>query len=125
MSVDLGTDVETIGERLGEAIAELDAYERYETAQEAVKASDQAQELIERFEQRRHAYLVARQSGQVTEADAQEVRELQDELHALPVMQEFLEAQRELEGRLVAVNDAVSRGLAVDFADVAGSCCHD
>ncbi|MFW6448502.1 MAG: YlbF family regulator [Halobacteriota archaeon] len=125
MSVDLGRDVEAIGERLGEAIADLDAYERYEEAQEAVKASDEAQALIEQFEQRRQAFLLARQAGQATEADAQEVRSLQDELHGLPVMQEFLEAQRDLEGRLAAVNDAVSNGLAVDFADVAGSCCHD
>lgn len=125
MSVDLEADVEALGERLGEAIAQLQEYERYEAAQRAVKESDEAQAEIEAFEQRRESFMVARQRGEASQEDALELKRAQSELHSLPVMEEYIEAQRELERRLAGINDAVSRGLEVDFADAAGSCCHD
>lgn len=125
MSVDLETDVEVLGERLGEAIAQLPEYERFEAAQQAVKDSDEAQEHIETLERRRMEYMQARQRGEASQAAATELKRIQSELHALPVMEDYAEAQQALERRLAAVNDAVSRGLAVDFADAAGSCCHD
>lgn len=127
MSVDLQSDldVDDLGRTLGRAIRELPEYEAFEAAEEAVKASDRAQERIEAFEEQRESFMLARQLGEATQEDVGELRSLQQELHELPVMQEYLEAQDALDRRLVEVNEAISQGLAVDFADAAGSCCHD
>lgn len=125
MSVDLEADVEALGQRLGQAIARLPEYDRFERAQQAVKDSDEAQAAIESFEQQRETYLLARQHGEAEPDDVRDLQRAQQELHTMPVMQEYIEAQRDLETRLAAVNDAVSDGLALDFADAAGSCCHD
>lgn len=127
MSVDLeaGADVEALGEALGEAIQNLPEYAAYEAAEAAVKADDEAQARIDAFEQRRDGFIMARRIGEATQEDVNELRELQQALHELPVMQEFVDAQDTLNRRLAEVNEAVSRGLAVDFAGVAGSCCHD
>ena len=127
MSVDLErtADIETLGGTLGEAITDLPEYEAYKAAEQAIKDDDTAQEYIERFEERREGFMLARNVGEATKEDAQELRAIQDELHALPVMQEFLAAKKELDERLLSINEAISAELDIDFAGAAGSCCHD
>lgn len=127
MSVELDTahDVDALGEALGEAISQLPEYEAFKQAEQAVKDSDEAQEFIERFEQSREEFMLARQLGEATQEDAQSLRAIQDELHGLPVMQDYLAAQEALDRRLAAINTSISDGLAIDFASTAGACCHD
>lgn len=117
--------VEHLGRDLGQAIAKLDEYEAYERAREAVQDDDETQEKIDEFETLRHEFMLARQSGQATQDDIIELQRTQRELHQLPVMERYLDAQAELDGRLAAVNDAISAELSLDFSDQAGSCCHD
>lgn len=127
MSVDLEgrQDILALADDLGEAIADLPEHEALEAAERAVKESDEAQANIERFERSREEFVLARRVGEATAEDVESIREIQSELHALPVMQEYLEAQAALEQRLARINEAISRDLVVDFADTAGSCCHD
>jgi len=40
-------------------------------------------------------------------------------------MEEYLDAQEELQNKLEAVNKAISEPLAVDFGGEAGGCCQD
>jgi len=124
MSTDL-TDVEGLARSLGEEIANLPEHERFVEATRAVEADGTAQERIERFEQLRQEYHLARQTGQATEADVERLREAQQELHSLPVMEEFLAARSELQDRLETINRTVSEPLAVDFGEEAGGCCQD
>jgi cell fate (sporulation/competence/biofilm development) regulator YlbF (YheA/YmcA/DUF963 family) len=117
--------IEDLGTELGEAIAALPEYDTFERAKEAVEASPEAQERIESFEQLRREVMMARQSGDATQDDLAELQRAQEELHEVPVMADYLEAQEALEERLEAVNKAISEPLAVDFGETAGGCCQD
>ena len=124
MSVET-TSLEQLGHELGTAIAETDEYERFEEAKAAVEADDAAQERIREFNQLREEFMFARQTGNATQEGMQKLQEKQEELHALPVMDEYLEAQEALQARLESVNEAISEPLAVDFGGEAGGCCQD
>ena len=117
--------VEALGRELGAAITELDEYRRFEDAKAAVEASEDAQAKIDEFEEIRQEFMLARQTGEATQADLQKVQQAQSELHEMPVMAEYLEAQNELDARLEAVNEAISDQLVVDFGEEAGGCCQD
>ena len=117
--------VEALGRELGAAITELDEYQRFEDAKAAVEASEDAQAKIDEFEQIRQEFMLARQTGEATQADLQKVQDAQAELHDMPVMAEYLEAQNVLDARLEAVNEAISDQLIVDFGEEAGACCQD
>lgn len=123
MSVE--TTLEDLATELGEAIADLPEYEAYESAKAAVEDSEAAQAEIREFEQERHEFMLARQSGEATEDDLRSLQRSQQELHDLPVMAEYLAAQEDLEDRLERLNEAISEPLAVDFGGVAGGCCND
>ena len=117
--------VEDLGRELGEAIADLPAYERFEAARAAVEASEEAQREIERFEQKRQEFMMLRQTGEAGQEDLKELQDAQEELHGIPVMADYVEAQQELDARLEAINEAISDPLALDFGEEAGGCCQD
>ncbi|WP_053948408.1 YlbF family regulator [Halolamina sediminis] len=117
--------VEDLGAELGERIAATDEYERFEAAKRAVEASEEAQQRIEQFESLRAELTTARKTGEADQELVDEVRQAQHELHSLPEMAEFLEAQEAFQARLDAVNDAISSELVVDFGGEAGGCCQD
>ena len=124
MSVEQAS-IEDLGRELGERIARTPEYERFEAAREAVQRDEEVQTQIDEFEQLRSEFIQARQSGQATNADLHRVQDAQDELHSMPVMSEFLDAQDELSETLQSVNEAISDPLAVDFGGEAGGCCQD
>jgi cell fate (sporulation/competence/biofilm development) regulator YlbF (YheA/YmcA/DUF963 family) len=124
MSVET-TSLEQMGRDLGSAIAETDEYQRFEEAKTAVEADDEAQAHIREFNQLREEFMLARQTGNATQEGMQKLQEKQQELHGLPVMSEYLEAQAALQSRLETVNEAISEPLAVDFGGEAGGCCQD
>ncbi|QWC19982.1 YlbF family regulator [Halorubrum sp. 2020YC2] len=117
--------IEDLGRELGDRIAETPEYERFEEARAAVQRDEAVQERIDEFEQLRAEFMQARQTGQATNEGLQRVQEAQDELHSMPVMSEYLDAQDELEDTLEAVNEAISEPLAVDFGGEAGGCCQE
>ncbi|WP_115865260.1 YlbF family regulator [Halorussus litoreus] len=135
MSVDTEADVESetadrsrveqLGVELGEAITETPEYRRFEETKQAVEEDDEAQQKVQEFEELRQEFMLARQTGEATQEDIQEVQQAQQELHNLPVMADYLEAQEVLENKLEAVNEAISEPLAVDFGQQAGGCCED
>ena len=125
VDADEDADVEALGRQLGEAIRDLPEYEAFEEAKEAVEQSDDAQQRIEEFEQLRQEFMLARQTGEASQEDLRELQQAQRELHELPAMSEYLEAQERLDARLEAINEAISEPLAVDFGEEAGGCCQD
>ena len=118
-------DVEELARQLGEAIRSLPEYERYEETKAAVERSAEAQQRIDEFEALRQDFMLARQLGEASQEDLQELQRTQRELHELPEMDAYLSAEDELNARLAAIDDAISDPIAVDFADEAGGCCHD
>jgi len=132
MSIEAGVEsdaetgtVEELGRELGERIAALPEHRAFEEARAAVEADEEAQERIAEFEAMRDRFAAARAAGDATESDLRSLQEAQRELHAMPVMAEYLDAQERLEERLERINEAVSEPLAVDFGGEAGGCCHD
>jgi cell fate (sporulation/competence/biofilm development) regulator YlbF (YheA/YmcA/DUF963 family) len=119
------TPVEDLGRELGDAIADMPAYERFAEAKAAVEENEDAQREIEKFEQRRQEFMMMRQTGDASQADLEALQDAQEELHEMPVMAEFVEAQQELDAKLAAINDAISEPLAIDFGQEAGGCCED
>lgn len=119
------TDVEALGRELGEAITELPEYQAFEEAQEAVKRDDDAQQKIQEFEELRHQFMLARQTGDASQEDVAELQAKQEELHNIPIMADFLAAQEELVDRLETINETISEPLAVDFGQEAGGCCEE
>lgn len=119
------TGIKELGRELGEAIARTDEYETYEAAQSKVKESEQAQEKIDEFESLRQEFMLARQTGDASQEDLRKLQQAQAELHEIPVMAEYIEAQAKLDGKLEAINEAISEPLSVDFGEQAGGCCQD
>ncbi|WP_312908922.1 YlbF family regulator [Natronosalvus caseinilyticus] len=119
------TDVESLGEALGEAITTLPEYEAFEEAQRAVETDEEVQTKIDEFERVRQEFMMARQTGTASQEDLQHLQETQQELHAMEPMADFLEAKGDLTARLESINRAISDPLAVDFGSEAGGCCHD
>ncbi|MFC6732447.1 MULTISPECIES: YlbF family regulator [unclassified Haladaptatus] len=117
--------LEDMGTELGKAIAESPEYKRFEETKEAVENSEEAQRRVQEFEQLRQEFMLARQSGEATQEDLHQLQNAQADLHDLPVMDDYLSAQADLDAKLAAVNDAISAELAVDFGEKAGGCCQD
>lgn len=118
-------DVEALGRELGEAIRNLPEYDAFESAKAAVESDDELQKRIQEFESLRQEFMLARQTGDASQDDLQELQQAQNELHSQPTMAEYLEAQQRLDARLEAVNEAISAPLDVDFGEQAGGCCQD
>ncbi|WP_338742138.1 YlbF family regulator [Haloplanus salilacus] len=117
--------LEDLGRKLGEAIANSPAHERFEEAQAAVQDDDDAQERIAEVERLRDEFVAAREVGEATQEQIQELQRAQNDLHSMPVMEEFLDAQDALQRQLEEINHSISDPLAVDFGGEAGGCCHD
>jgi Uncharacterized conserved protein len=124
-ATDTENSVEEMARSLGEAVAELPEYRRFLDAKADVEADEEAQTQIDEFESVREEFMIARKTGEATEDDLRQLQEAQEELHDLPVMSDFLQAQNELELRLQELNELVSEPLAVDFGEKAGGCCQD
>jgi len=119
------SQLEALGRELGEAIAETQAYERFEAAKDAVENDDAAQEKIAEVERLRDEFVAARDTGEATQEHIAKLQQAQNELHSMDVMEEYLNAQEALQGQLEEINRAISEPLAVDFGGEAGGCCHD
>lgn len=119
------TTVTELASELGDAIAGLPEYQAFVAAKQQVEASEKAQQKVQRFEQLREEFMLARQTGNATNEDLRELQQAQEELHDVPVMSDFLEAQSELELELQELNELISAPLAVDFGEKAGGCCQD
>jgi cell fate (sporulation/competence/biofilm development) regulator YlbF (YheA/YmcA/DUF963 family) len=117
--------IEDIAQSLGEAIADLPEYQQFLDAKEEVEQSEAAQAQIAEFESVQQEYLAKRERGEATREDLLELQEAQEQLHEVPVMSEYLQAENDLELRLQALNAHISDALALDFGEKAGGCCQD
>ena len=117
--------IEDLAQSLGEAITELPEYQQFLEAKEAVEGREEAQQEIAEFESVQQEYLQKRERGEATRDDLLELQEAQEQLHEVPVMSEYLQAENDLELRLQALNAHISDPLELDFGEKAGGCCQD
>ena len=116
---------ETVAGDLGAAIADTPEYERFVESKAAVEKSPEAQKKGQEFERLRDEFVQARQTGEATQDDLETLQSAQQDLHTVPAMAEFLEAQEALDARLERVNQEIAADLAIDFGDRVGGCCND
>ncbi|WP_049997511.1 YlbF family regulator [Halococcus sediminicola] len=116
---------ETVAGDLGAAIADTPEYERFVESKAAVEKSPEAQKKVQEFERLRDEFVQARQTGEATQDDLETLQSAQQDLHTVPAMAEFLEAQEALDARLERVNQEIAADLAIDFGDRVGGCCND
>ena len=116
---------ETVAGDLGAAIADTPEYERFVESKAAVEQSPDAQKKVQEFERLRDEFVQARQTGEATQDDLETLQSAQQDLHTVPAMAEFLEAQEALDARLERVNQEIAADLAIDFGDRVGGCCND
>ena len=107
MSVET-TTIEDLGLELGEAITGIPEYGAFEEAKAAVEDSEEAQELISEFNQLRQEFMLAQKVGEATNEDVQKVQQAQQNLHDLPIMDDYLEAQDDLAARLNEISGRYS-----------------
>jgi len=119
------SQLEEMGRELGEAIADTPAYERFEEARAAVQNDDDAQAKIAEVERLRDEFVAARETGDATQEHVAKLQAAQNDLHSMPVMEEYLNAQEALQSQLEDVNRSISEPLSVDFGGEAGGCCQD
>ncbi len=117
--------VTRLASELGTAITELPTYQAFSDAKARVENSEEAQQSVREFEQLREEFMLARQTGNATDEDLQQLQAAQERLHDIPVMAEYLELQADLEQELQELNKMISAPLAVDFGEKAGGCCQD
>lgn len=120
-----GDEPETVAGDLGAAIADTPEYERFVESKAAVEQSPEAQQKVQEFERLRDEFVQARQTGEATQDDLETLQRAQQDLHTVPAMAEFLEAQEALDARLERVNQEIAADLAIDFGDRVGGCCND
>jgi cell fate (sporulation/competence/biofilm development) regulator YlbF (YheA/YmcA/DUF963 family) len=119
------SELEEMGRKLGDAIADTPAYERFEAARAAVQDDDDAQAKIAEVERLRDEFVSARETGAATQEHVAKLQAAQNDLHSMDVMAEYLNAQEALQSQLEAINVAISEPLSVDFGGEAGGCCQD
>ena len=119
------TKADELAAELGDAIRNLPEYREFEEAKHAVETDEDVQERIGEFESLRQEFMLARQTGDASQEDVQELQDAQNHLHEHPVMEEYLAAQDALQDKFEALNDTISEELAVDFVGESGACCQD
>jgi len=119
------TKADDLAGKLGEAIRETPEYRAYEETKAAVEDDEEVQRLIDEFEDLRREFMLARQTGDATQADVRELEAAQQRLHEHSVMAEHLEAQDALEAKFEFLNDRISEPLDVDFVGESGACCQE
>ncbi len=127
MSVETTPETRTreLASELGEAIADLPAYEEFIEAKEAIQADPELQERMAEFEERREEFLMAREAGTASNDDLRELQAAQETLHDDPKMAAYLRAKSDIELRLQELDYIISEPLDVEFGETAGGCCQD
>ncbi|WP_256686423.1 YlbF family regulator [Halococcus qingdaonensis] len=120
-----GSQPETVAGDLGAAIADMPEYEQFVETKAAVERNPEAQQKVQEFERLRDQFVQARQTGEATQDDLETLQNAQQELHKVPEMAEFLQAQDELDARLERLNQEITADLDIDFGDRIGGCCND
>lgn len=116
---------EDLAGELAAALADTPEYERFVETKAAVERSPEAQAKVQEFERLRDEFVHARQTGEATQEDLRTLQSAQQDLHEVPEMAEFLEAQEKLDARLERLNVEISADLDIDFGDRIGACCQD
>lgn len=121
-----------LAEQLGEAILASDEYKKYTGAKEAMDKSDEANNLVETFQDRQQALRDSQLTGRkVTQEQIDELRAHQRKMLDNPEISTYLEAKKNVDTLLAAVNEVISRVTGMESgghshsasSGCGGGCC--
>lgn len=97
----------------------------YAAAEEALAADPAATALLEQFSTAQRTLRMRQDDGSITQSDLNLVRTLQRELELSAPISEYITAQQDALAQLSEANDAISKLLGMNFAQLArrSSCC--
>ena len=111
---------------LARAIGESAAYKAFEEAHGALMADDTLRRRFHAYQAQRQEVEFARRGGGADPAQEAALEEEWRALSAIPILQAYLEAQRELTALLGEVVTILNAEFGVDYGAVCtppGSCC--
>jgi cell fate (sporulation/competence/biofilm development) regulator YlbF (YheA/YmcA/DUF963 family) len=120
-----------LAEQLGEAILASDEYKYYTGAKEAMDNSNEANNLVETFQDRQQSLRDSQLTGRkVTQEQIDELRAHQRTMLDNPEISAYLEAKKNVDTLLAAVNEVISRvtgmesgGHSHGAGGCGGGCC--
>jgi cell fate (sporulation/competence/biofilm development) regulator YlbF (YheA/YmcA/DUF963 family) len=101
---------------LAEAIKQSEPMRRYQQAQAALEADEQASNILEQLTAVQIDLRQRQMNGRLTQADIQQARALQNEAQANGLIMAFVQTQQQAMASLNEVNDEISQLLGLNFA---------
>lgn len=99
-----------MAEQLGEAILASEQYKKYAGAKEVMDNSEEANKLVEIFQDSQQALRDSQLTGRkVAQEEIDELRAHQRKMLENPEISSYLEAKKDVDTLLSAVNDTISR----------------
>ncbi len=111
---------------LAQAVAQSEAYRRFEVAQEAFMADRPLRARLDELQARGQQLRVARMWGGTDSAQEEFLQQELDSLADIPSLREFLAAQEGLRALLQGVTTKITEEIGVDYGAAcspAGGCC--
>ncbi|MCL4465510.1 MAG: YlbF family regulator [Chloroflexi bacterium] len=119
-SMTLPPTIRAAAERLAAAIETAEPIVAYRHAKARLDGDPHADELLQQLSAAQADLRKRQSNGGVTPAALEQVRAMQREVQANPVIMQFAMAQQEAVAYLPQVNQEISELLGMDFASLAG-----
>ncbi|HMN11341.1 MAG TPA: YlbF family regulator [Bellilinea sp.] len=110
-------------ERLASSLLEAEPISAYHQAKERLESDEEAQTLLTEFINAQNDFRTKQPQGEVTQADIDALRALDQRVRANQIIAEYAASQRVATTYLAYVNGKISRLLGVDFTTLASSGC--
>ena len=119
-------EAQNAAERFANELMETSIFKTYYRKKEDFNTNDDCQEVLLKFDSLRADLMEKQQSGNLTQEDMQELRQMQKELHSMETYQELKAAEGQAAGFVQEINKELSGPLGFDFGTFVkppGGCC--
>lgn len=120
MKIILSPAIQTAAEQLAERLAATGPIAAHLSARQRLDTDSQARALLERLSSAQSDLRVRQASGNVTQSDINDLRDLQRQVQANPVIMDYANTQQAAITYLPQVNQEISQLIGIDFASLAG-----
>ncbi|TVR32914.1 MAG: hypothetical protein EA404_06175 [Spirochaetaceae bacterium] len=118
------THIKSAARSFAAAIAETAAVREYSAAVDAVRADDNALQLLQQLQQLRQTLQMNAGWDNSDSPERQRLEELEAEVAQHPVLQRFFASQKTMIDELHSINDRLRQRLGFDFASLARPACN-
>lgn len=112
--------------KFGRTIGESDVYKNFEAAHQSLRGDQEAQQLLQHYQQSQQQLQMMQSWGGANPDDIQRLEDIRKQMMENKTLKDFFGAQDELVAQLKELNQFMTDTLGFDFADMtkpAGGCC--